>query len=352
MLGHVNAFNKSGGHVLSQGLFHLGDFQLFSGEILRNAQISYETHGKLNADKTNVIVYPTWYAGKHDSNRPAIGTERAMNPEEFFIIVPDMFSNGLSSSPSNSDAPQDGPRFPCIDVYDNVIAQHSLLRHEFGIEEIKLFVGFSMSAQQAFHWSALFPEMVHSMVAICGSAKTSNHNWLFLEGLRMALTADSDFKKGDYESPPMLGLRAFSTVYAGWFASQTFYRQNLHLSFRGNDFRDMNAFLQVVQAMFANHDANDLLGMLNTWQQADISKHPRFNNDFATALSSIRAKAIVMPCATDLYFPPQDSQIEVSHIPNAELRVLPSEMGHLAGLPRMDKLSDVVIEDALKELLV
>ena len=136
---------------MSQDLFHLGDFQLLSGETLHNAHISCETHGKLNADKSNVIVYSTWYADKHDSNRLAIGSERAMNPEEFFVVVPDMFSSGLSSSPSNSEAPQDGPRFPDIDVYDNVIAAHSLLRYKFGIEEIRLFVGFSMSAQQAFH---------------------------------------------------------------------------------------------------------------------------------------------------------------------------------------------------------
>ena len=336
---------------MAHDLFHLGDFRLFSGETLRNAHISFETHGRLNADKSNVIVYPTWYAGKHDSNRLAIGSGRAMNPEEFFIVVPDMFSNGLSSSPSNSEAPQDGPRFPDIDVYDNVIAQHCLLRHKFGIKEIKLFVGFSMSAQQAFHWCALFPEMVRSMAPICGSAKTSTHNWLFLEGLRRALTADANFNNGDYEIPPELGLRAFSTVYAGWFASQTFYRKNLHLSFGGNDFGDMNEFLQEAHTIFSKHDANDLLGMLNTWQQSDVGKHPRFNNDFASALSSIRAKAIVMPCATDLYFPPQDSEIEVSQMPNAKLRVLPSEMGHLAGLPGMDKQADIVIEDALNELL-
>ena len=58
-----------------------------------------------------------------------------------------------------------------------------------------------------------------------------------------------------------------------------------------------------------------------------------------------------MPCATDLYFPSQDSEIEVAQMPNAELRVIPSEMGHLAGLPRMDREADKFIEDALSELL-
>ena len=336
---------------MTLGIFHLGDFRLHSGEVLHNAQISYETHGRLNADKSNVILYPTWYAGTHDSNRTAIGSGRAMNPEEFFIVVPDMFANGLSSSPSNTDAPQDGPRFPTIDVYDNVVAQHNLLRHKFGIEEIKLIVGFSMSAQQAFHWAALYPEMVSAIAPICGSAKTSTHNWLFLEGLRRALTTDANFNNSDYQSPPKLGLRAFSTVYAGWFASQTFYRKNLHLSFGGTNFDDMDAFLQEAHDLFSKHDANDLLGMLGTWQRADLGKHSRFNDDFAASLSSIRAKAIIMPCATDLYFPSQDSEIEVAQMPNAELRVIPSEMGHLAGLPRMDREADKFIEDALSELL-
>ena len=36
----------------------------------------------------------------------------ALNPEKYFIIVPNMFGNGLSSSPSNMPAPLDGPRFP------------------------------------------------------------------------------------------------------------------------------------------------------------------------------------------------------------------------------------------------
>ena len=112
-----------------------------------------------------------------------------------------------------------------------------------------------------------------------------------------------------------------------------------------------DAFLQEAHDLFSKHDANDLLGMLGTWQRADLGKHSRFNDDFAAALSSIRAKAIIMPCATDLYFPSQDSEIEVAQMPNAELRVIPSEIGHLAGLPRMDREADKFIENALSELL-
>ena len=75
--------------------YDLGDLKLQSGEILPQAFISYETHGTLNAEKSNVIIYPTWYSGNHEDVRSAIGSDRALNPEKYFIVVPDMFGNGF-----------------------------------------------------------------------------------------------------------------------------------------------------------------------------------------------------------------------------------------------------------------
>ena len=40
-------------------IFDLGDFTLQSEATLRNATLAYKTYGELNADKSNVIVYPT-----------------------------------------------------------------------------------------------------------------------------------------------------------------------------------------------------------------------------------------------------------------------------------------------------
>lgn len=51
-----------------EGRFELGDFTLLSGKILRQAYLGYETHGELKEDKSNVIVYPTWFAGTHETN--------------------------------------------------------------------------------------------------------------------------------------------------------------------------------------------------------------------------------------------------------------------------------------------
>ena len=77
-----------------------------------------------------------------------------------------------------------------------------------------------------------------------------------------------------------------------------------------------------------------------------------YNGDFKRALGAIVAKAIVMPSRTDLYFPPEDNELEVSHMPNAELRPFPSIWGHLAGGGGGSNPEDAkFLDDALNELL-
>jgi homoserine O-acetyltransferase len=334
------------------GVFELGDFQLQSGVVLRRARLAYETHGTLNARADNAIVYPTWYAGRHYDNAMFIGEGRALDPSKYFIIVPDMFGNGLSSSPSNTPAPHDRSRFPITTTYDNVAAQHRLIMDHLGVKRVALVVGYSMSAQQAFHWGALHSARVERIAAICGSPKTSVHNWLFLEGLKAALQADAAWAGGDYEAPPTTGLRAFATVYAGWFTSQAFYRRGLHLgTLVGQQVSSMGAFLELVGTVFCSFDANDLLAMLATWQASDVSAHPTFAGDLDRALGAITAKTLVMPCETDLYFPPEDSELAVTKMPNAALRVIPSIWGHLAGSPVLNPDDIRFVDDALAKLL-
>jgi homoserine O-acetyltransferase len=72
------------------------------------------------------------------------------------------------------------------------------------------------------------------------------------------------------------------------------------------------------EGYFRQNDANDLLAMLWTWQHADIGANAGLNGDFAGALRAIRARAMVMPCETDLYFRVHDNRLEVAQMPNAE----------------------------------
>lgn len=331
-------------------IFELGDVVLQSRQTIRGAQLAYKTYGTLNAAKDNVIVYPTWYSGQHYENEWLIGPGRALDPERYFIIVPNMFGNGLSSSPSNTPTPFNGPRFPQVTAYDNVVQQHRLVTDKFGIERIKLVTGWSMGALQTFHWGALFPDMVERILPFQGSAKCSRHNFVFLEGVKAALQADAAFADGFYTAPPQRGLRAAARVYAGWGLSQTFYRSEGDLRRLG--YASLEDFLVGFwEGWLLAKDANNLLAMLWTWQNGDISNNPLYGGDYAKALGAIKAKAIVMPASTDLYFPPEDSAIEVSHMPNAELRIVETDWGHFAGGPGTSPDDIAVLDAALKELL-
>jgi len=171
--------------------FDLGDFTLSGGATLRNARLAYKIYGTLSANRDNAIVYPTWYSGRHWENEWLIGGGMALDPARYFIIVPNMLGNGLSSSPSNTPPPYNGPRFPDIRVQDNVRAQHKLVTERFGIERLVAVTGWSMGAGQTYQWAVSYPEMVPRIMPFCGSARTSLHNIGFLEGVKAALTADA-----------------------------------------------------------------------------------------------------------------------------------------------------------------
>ena len=328
-------------------VYPLGDVVLQSGATLWQAKIAYTTYGTLNAARDNVVLIPTFYAGHHTDVELMMSAGRAIDPAKHFVIVPNMLGNGLSSSPSNTPPPLDRAAFPRVTIYDNVLCQHRLVTERLGIERIRLVAGFSMGAQQAFQWGAVFPEMVAAIAPICGSARTSPHNFVFLEGLKAALTADAAFDDGWYSAPPVKGLIAFARVYAGWVYSQDFYRDR---SYQQLGLASIDDVLRFSEARYRSRDANDLLSMLWTWQHADISANSRFNGDFAAALNAIVARAIVMPSSSDLYFRVRDNEVEVAEMPNAELRPIPSSWGHAAGRGT-NPADNQFIDAALRELL-
>ncbi|HEY6080761.1 MAG TPA: alpha/beta fold hydrolase [Polyangiaceae bacterium] len=328
-------------------IFELGDLTLQSGQVLRQARLAYVTRGVLAPARDNVVLFPTYYTGTHRENLPLVASGRALDPARWFVVIPNLFGNGLSSSPSNHPT-QSGPRFPQPSLVDNVQAHWRLLRERFGIEKLALAFGWSMGAQQAYHHAALFPERVQRLLAVCGSARTSPHNWVFLEGVKAALLADPDFVGGNYQSPPLRGLAAFGRVYAGWAYSQAFFREGLY---RRRGYASPAELLLAWEHDHQRYDANDMLCMLGSWQAASIADCPGYGGDLTRALRAIQARAIIMPSSTDLYFPVEDSRIEVEHLQRGELRVLDSKLGHVAGGPDRVPEDSAFIDAALRELL-
>lgn len=336
--------------TLDYETFEIDQVKLQRGATLRNAKLAYKTFGKLNAAKDNAILYPTWYSGQHYDNEWLVGEGMALDPEKYFIIIPNMFGNGLSSSPSNTPEPYNAARFPNVTVYDNVRAQHRLVTEHLGIDHLRMVLGWSMGALQTYQWGCLYPDMMDLLAPFCGSAKCARHNFVFLEGVKAALTADDAFQNGWYKTKPQKGLRAVGRVYAGWGLSQSFYREELDLTTLG--YSSLEDFLvEFWEGFFLSRDANDLLAMLWTWQTGDLSANEIYNGDFKAALRAIKAKTYVMPAETDLYFPPEDSRNEVANMSNAEFVPIPSIWGHFAGGPGVNPVDVKYLDGKLKELL-
>lgn len=337
-------------------IYELGNFQLLAGGSLPNAKLAYKTYGELNAEKNNVVVLPTFYTGSHMRNEGFFGEGRAIDPAKHFIVSVNMFGNGISSSPSNTsiDISNDTPpflggfEFPNITLFDNIKAQHQLLTEELGVEEIALVAGWSMAGCQAYQWATQYPKMVKAILPFMASAKTSEHNIVFLEGVKAALQADAVYADGNYKTPPIKGLKAFGRIYAGWAFSQTFYREEMY---KLKGFESAEALLQDWEQDHLDWDANDLLCKLWTWQQSDISKQEPYNGNFTAALQAIEAKTIVIVCDNDLYFRPEDNELEIKHIKNGELRVFNSPWGHCVASPGNEPKFEAFLDNSIAELL-
>jgi homoserine O-acetyltransferase/O-succinyltransferase len=310
--------------------FELGTIALESGARLPNARLAYVTHGALNADKSNAVLLPSFYAGDHHGYDFLIGPGKALDPSKYFIIVVNQFGGGQSSSPSNTPPPNDRSAFPAIAVRDNVDAAHRLIGEKFGIARLKAIVGFSMGAQSAYQWAVSHPSAMEKVVAYCGSAKEYPHGIVRLEGLKSAIAADAAFADGRYDAPPAKGLKAAGRHWAAWGFSQEWYRAELFRKFGHQSVEEH--LTKFWEAFFLSQDANNLVTQALTWQSNNVGDTPGFGGDHEKALRSIKARVLVMPCQTDLYFPPQYAEREVPMIPNARLVPIPSVWGHIAGL--------------------
>ncbi len=308
----------------AQGTFPLGTFPVARGGAIQDCRIVFKTHGTLNADKSNVILYPCSYGASHPDMEILIGPDGILDPARWFIVIPNMFSNGVSSSAA------DTPDWPTLVTYPDLIeAQRRLLLDVFGITRLAAVYGFSMGAQQAYHWAALHPDAVDRAFVVCGTARTSVHNKVFHSGLLRTLeSAPEHTGNGRFSAEPTLAKKAFAHIYAGWALSQDFYRANLHLTALGAP--DLDTYLRTdwTDRMGARPAAN-LYAQLMTWYHGDIAG----GGDLPTALAAIKARMVLLPSETDLYFRVADNQAELPHLRNAVLKPIPSIWGHRAGNP-------------------
>lgn len=149
---------------------HPQNFKLVSGESLVKLDLAYETYGKINPQKDNVILVhhslsmsakaSLWWEGM-------IGENKAFDTNKYFIIcINNLGSCFGSTGPGNY--PEEN--FPLITIHDMVISQKLLLEH-LGISKLKLITGGSMGGMLALAWLQLYPDTVENLFIAAASAR-------------------------------------------------------------------------------------------------------------------------------------------------------------------------------------
>jgi homoserine O-acetyltransferase len=308
-----------------------------SGEILENATLAYGVVGSLNASRTNVVVMPTYYSGTHASYRPLIGLGKALDPRRYCLVIPNLMGNGVSTSPSNTSQ----THFPLVSVRDNVMIQGRLVFEHLGAREVALVCGWSLGGMHTYQWGISFPDRVRRLLPYGAAARTCPYNFAFLSGLRAVLEATASNATSE-----RAGLKAFARVYAGWAYSHDFFHHGLYQQLGMGSVEDL---MVSWERDHLDHQPRDLLAVLRTWQSADVLGTPQ--RRFEDVLSSIRAKTLLVGCATDRYFPSDDLRHEARFIPDCDCRILNSPFGHCAFSPGKIPASTQYLERCLRELL-
>lgn len=292
----------------------------------KSLTLAYRTYG--SPDQPAVLM-PTCYNGTLDDTLTFLWTagDDVKPPvlASYFVIICGLLGGGESSSPSNAHPSMKGAAFPATTYEENVRLQHALCE-ALGVTKLAAYIGFSMGGQQAYHMATIYPDFAERAVVLASSARTSWHNWSFLEGPKAALVNSADWHDGNYTQPVVKGTRAFFRAYSTWALSPAWYRER---SWEKIGFESLQDYLEEVWS--GGQEAHDLLCMLHTWQKGDISLYGPKKGDLPAALASIKAKVLVMPGRTDCYFPPEDSEEEVKHLKQGELSVIESVWGHVAG---------------------
>ncbi|MGI0490461.1 alpha/beta fold hydrolase [Alkalinema pantanalense CENA528] len=332
-------------------LLKLTDFPLQCGVVLPEVCLAYQIYGEFNSRShpTNVILYPTSYGAQHPDLDWLIAPDSILNSDQYCIVMVNMLGNGISTSPSNSEHCGLAEQNCWFTHWDNLRLQAHLVFNHLEIPQLALVYGWSMGAQQAYHWAACYPDRVERIAALCGTARTTEHNQIFLQSLRHALTSDPTWTGSSFDGVPDRGLQTFARIYASWAASQAFYRDRLYLPLGYSSLEDY--LLRGWEAGYRKRDPRNLIAMIDTWLRCDVSDNPLYHGDYLAALAAIQAKTLVMPGTTDLYFTPEDCHAEANLIPNAQYLPIPSLWGHRAGNPYQNPQDAAFIRSAIAELL-
>ncbi len=303
-------------YAQEQKFADLGDFKLISGEVLKNCRIGYRTFGKLNADRSNIVVIPTWAGGTTEQLKDNVGAGKLINDADYYVVLIDALANGVSSSPSNSSA-QPRMKFPKITVRDMVNTEHELLTRALGIQHVKAVMGISMGGMQTFQWIVSYPDFMDKAIPIVGSPHVAPYDVVMWRINIDAIEDSAGWNHGDYTENPAKVVH----FEIGELVLQTPAEYN-----RTHTREQVLAALKKAETDKAE-DANDTIRQSEAMIALDVSDV--FGGSMEKAAAAVKAKVLVVVAKQDHTVTPQPARnfAELLHAPVLELE---SDCGHLA----------------------
>ncbi len=184
----------------AQQFAELGDFKLQDGGVIQDFRLGYRTLGKLNANRSNAILWPTWLGGKSEDLLKFLGPGKVVDTTNYFVILVDAIGNGISTSPSNSKK-QPLMKFPMFGIRDMVEAEHRLVAEVLHLSHLRAVMGISMGGMQTFEWVVAYPDLMDVAVPMAGSPQSTSFDKLQWTSQIDAIELDPAWNNGNPTGP-------------------------------------------------------------------------------------------------------------------------------------------------------
>ena len=310
-----NSYAQSASDKRQQYAF-IGDFPLENGQRIIDCKIGYRTFGKLNASRSNTVIYPT-SGGITTYMMQLFGAGSEVDTTKYYLILIDALGNGASSSPSNSTS-QAKNLFPQFSIRDMVNTQYKMLTDKMNIHHLAAIIGGSMGGLQALQWAVSYQDFMDKVVCIEATPKLSSYDLLWMNTYIEAVKSDTAYHGGNYRSNPATPLAIHlmqlllttpsilnKTVtvdnFSSWFSSIT----------KPNPF---------------SVDVNNFLWQTNAVMKQDITS--KANGSLENAAKMIKAKMLIIANKQD-HVINQSLAIQFAEMAKAELVVMDDDLGHL-----------------------
>lgn len=343
--------------------------RLESGGELPGARLAYETWGTLAPDGSNAVLVlhaltgDSHVAGPAGPGHPTAGwwdpllqPGRALDPERWFVVAPNVIGGCQGSTGPSSLAPDGTPwgsRFPRVTLRDSV-ATEVVLADALGVPSWACVVGGSMGGMRALEWAAMQPDRVERACLLASPAATSADQIGWASPQIAAIVGDAGWRDGNYhDAPPGEGPHRGLGVA----------RRIAHLSYRSayelgerfgrapQDGEDPARGGRYAVESYLDHHARKLVHRFDAASYVRLTEmmngHDvgRGRGGVAAALARIRARTLVVGVSSDRLYPVEEQAELAAGIPGAsELRVIESPYGHDSFLIEFDAVSALLAE--------